>query len=131
QQLRLVLAAPIPEDAYEYFEDQLGIPLLQMYGQTESNGPIYSTLETRRRSAMGVAHEAFEVRVVDSTGVELPDGEVGHLQTRARSEHALALGYWRRPEATQSTFGGGWYTTGDLAWRDEDGFWWYAGRGTD
>jgi len=131
ERLRLVLAAPIPEDAYEFFEDGLGVPLLQMYGQTEANGPIYSTLTSRRRGAMGLAHEDFEVRAAAADGSTCPTGEVGALQTRPRREHVLAQGYWRRPEATDQTFDGTWFVTGDLAWQDADGFWWYAGRATD
>lgn len=131
QRLRVILAAPVPEDAYAYFEDTLNIPLLQMYGQTEVNGPIYSTFEARRRGAMGQAHEDFEIRVVGPDGMPLPARSVGRLQVRSLRENALALGYWRRPEATAATFGDAWFTTGDLAWRDENGFWWYAGRATD
>lgn len=131
RRLRLVLAAPVPEDAYVYFEDRLGVPVLQMYGQTEANGPIYSTFAARRRGAMGRAQDSFEVRAVGPDGTLVPDGVVGALQTRPLREHVLAQGYWRRPEATEAVFGGPWFTTGDLARRDEDGFWWYAGRATD
>jgi len=102
-----------------------------MYGQTEVNGPIYSTFEARRRGAMGKAHKDFEVRVVGPDEMALPVGSVGRLQVRPLKQNALALGYWNRSEATATTFGGVWYTTGDLARQDEDGYWWYAGRATD
>lgn len=129
--LRLVLAAPVPEDAFEFFEDRLGVPVLQMYGQTEGNGPIYSTLDSRRRGAMGRAQPHVDVRVADAEGRELPDGTVGALQIRPRQPHVLAHGYWRRPEATEAAFAHEWFDTGDLARRDPDGYWWYAGRATD
>lgn len=129
--LRLIMAAPIPDEAYAFFEDELGVPLLQMYGQTEANGPLYSTLDRRRRGAMGWPCAGFDIRVTDDEGTDVPPGAVGELLTRPQRPHIIAQGYWRRPEATTRAFADGWFHTGDLARQDEDGFVWYAGRKTD
>ncbi|WGX99162.1 AMP-binding protein [Nocardioides sp. L-11A] len=129
--LRVILAAPIPSDAYAFFEDTLQVPLLQMYGQTEANGPIYSTLDRRRRGAMGWARADFDLRVVTVEGADVEPGQVGELLTRPRREHIRAQGYWRAPEATATAFADGWFRTGDLVRCDADGFWYYAGRCSD
>lgn len=131
RRLRHIVAAPVPHDAYTYFEDELGIPVLQMYGQTEANGPLYSTLDRRRRGAVGSACAGFDVRAVGPDGREVPTGAVGELQIRPQHPHMIALGYWRRPHATADAFRDLWFHTGDLACIDEDGFVYYRGRLTD
>ncbi|MER5619987.1 AMP-binding protein [Streptosporangium sp. NPDC002544] len=131
RRLRTILAAPIPDEAYEFFEDGLGIPLLQMYGQTEADGPLYSTAEHRRRGAVGWSCAGFDIRVATPDGTEAGVGELGELQTRPRHPHMLTLGYWRRPEATAEAFRDLWFHTGDLVTQDADGFIWYGGRLTD
>jgi long-chain acyl-CoA synthetase len=59
------------------------------------------------------------VRVVDAVGQEVPEGEIGELILKGPS---IVRGYWRRPEATASTFKDGWLYTGDIGRKDADGF---------
>src|SRR5690606_21100060 len=73
--LRLIVAAPVPQEAFANFEDAWGVPILQMYGQTEANGPLYSTLARRRRGAAGWPCAGFDVKVVDDSGVPAPRGQ--------------------------------------------------------
>ncbi|MDV2477973.1 ATP-dependent acyl-CoA ligase [Rhodococcus zopfii] len=131
QRLRQIVAAPVPADAYTFFEDELGVPILQMYGQTEANGPLYSTLDRRRRGAVGSACAGFDVRVAGPDGREVPTGAVGELQIRPRHPHMITLGYWRRPQDTADAFRDLWFHTGDSACIDEEGFVHYRGRLTD
>lgn len=129
--MRLILAAPVPDEAFTFFEDDLGITVLEMYGQTEANGPLYSTLERRRRGAVGWPCAGFDIEVVDSDRRPVATGQVGELLTRPTEPNSRALGYWRRPDATAASFDGNWFRTGDLVCQDEDGFVWYAGRKSD
>ncbi|WP_433229111.1 class I adenylate-forming enzyme family protein [Actinomadura formosensis] len=129
--LRTILAAPVPAAAFEFFEDDLGVRVLQMYGQTEADGPLYSTPEHRRRGAAGWSCAGFDVRVAAPDGTEVGVGEAGELQTRPRYPNMITLGYWRRPEATVEAFRDLWFRTGDLVHQDADGFIWYRGRLTD
>lgn len=129
--LRLIVAAPVPQEAFANFEDAWGVPILQMYGQTEANGPLYSTLARRRRGAAGWPCAGFDVKVVDDSGAPAPRGRTGELLIRPSSANALAQGYWRRADATAAAFVDGWYRTGDLVRQDEDGFVWYVGRKKD
>lgn len=130
-QLRVIVAAPIPQEAFDSFEDEWGVPLLQMYGQTEANGPLYSTFERNRRGAMGAPVAGFEIKVVDHSGNDLPAGQPGEMLTKPILPNARTLGYWRRPEADTAAFTDGWFHTGDIVRRDEDDFVWYLGRKND
>jgi carnitine-CoA ligase len=129
--LRAIAAAPIPEEAYAYFEDELGIPLLQIYGQTEAEAVVCCTRERNRRGAAGWACTGFDVDVVDEEDESVATGTVGRLVYRPQRPHALTLGYWRRPEATAEAMRNLWWHTGDLARIDEDGFMHFAGRLSD
>jgi acetyl-CoA synthetase/medium-chain acyl-CoA synthetase len=81
---------------------------------------------------MGVVCPGFELAIVDDDGNELPDGTVGEIAVRTEPRPVgLFPGYWRDPEANAKAFRGEWYFTGDLASRDEDGYFWFLGRGDD
>lgn len=129
--LRLIVAAPVPQDAFDAFDTGWGIPVLQMYGQTEANGPLYSTVERNRHGAVGWPCAGFEIRVVGADGQDVGRGEAGELLTKPAEPNARALGYWRRPEATAAAFVDGWFHTGDVVRQDAEDFVWYLGRKTD
>ena len=82
---------------------------------------------------MGVTAPGFHMGVVDEAGNELPSGEEGELAVRTRPERPVGLfpEYWRNPEANAKAFRGDWYYTGDLATRDDDGYFWFVGRAAD
>jgi len=71
------------------------------------------------------------VSIIDEDGRELPPGEVGHLAQRPSEEGYYALGYWKDPERTRALFRHEWITAGDLARRDEAGYFWFEGRADD
>lgn len=132
--LRLIItggeACPVPiiQQVHRRFP---AVDFVNNYGSTEG-GPITTFLEPAlSRERMGsVGKEAFgvEVRIVDEQGRRLAAGEIGALEVRSPF---VCPGYWNRPEATAAQLRDGWWHTGDLAWRDEDGFLWISGRSTD
>ena len=110
--------------------EALGFRLAQIYGQGES--PMTITALDRRTHAdrrhprwrerlasVGTAQFGMEVRIVDPDGAALPTGEIGEVTARGP---AVVPGYWRDPEATGRTMGGGWLRTGDVGCLDADGF---------
>jgi len=120
--------APLPHyiiDAYQ----QRGIDMKQGYGMTEAGVNCFSmTVEDARRKAGSIGKPMMftEVRVVDDDGNEVAAGEVGEMWIRGPH---VSLGYWNNPEATHAAFDdAGWLHTGDLARRDDEGFFSIAGR---
>jgi acyl-CoA synthetase (AMP-forming)/AMP-acid ligase II len=104
------------------------VRLFVMYGQTEATARLsYLPPEEaeRKRGSIGVAIPGVELQVVDDSGAELPVGTVGHLVARGGN---VTLGYLDEPEATAAILHDGWLWTGDLARRDQDGFFFHEGR---
>jgi acyl-CoA synthetase (AMP-forming)/AMP-acid ligase II len=102
--------------------------LFVMYGQTEATARLAYLPPDRgaeKRGSMGVAIPGVELRVVDEQGRELARGETGHLVARGDN---VTLGYLDEPEETAAILHDGWLWTGDLALRDEEGFFFHRGR---
>jgi fatty-acyl-CoA synthase len=124
----------------ERFAARFGCPLIESYGSSESVVIIGRTPDTPE-GALGKAH-ADDIAVVDpETGLECPPAvceESGGLanpdaigEIVNRSGGGAFEGYYNNAEATSDRLRGGWYWTGDLAFRDVDGFFWFAGRNAD
>jgi fatty-acyl-CoA synthase len=120
--------APLPHyiiDAYQ----KRGIEMKQGYGMTEAGVNCFSmTVEDSRRKAGSIGKPMMftEVRVAGENGSDMPAGEVGEMWIRGPH---VSLGYWNNIEATRAAFDDdGWLHTGDLARRDDEGFFYIAGR---
>jgi len=102
------------------------------YGQTEVNLVLgnCSTLMPVRPGSMGRPIPGHVVEVVDEAGQPVPVGEIGEVAIR-RPDPVMFLGYWHNPTATAEKFVGEWALTGDLARKDEDGYFWFVGRKDD
>jgi crotonobetaine/carnitine-CoA ligase len=129
--LKAGTGAPIPAEAYEHFEDRLGIRLIEVYGMTEAAAVTWSTPDRRRRGSAGCAAGPFDVAVVDRDDRILPPGELGEVVVRPKGPNLVTLGYWHRDDATVETFRNLWLHSGDLGRFDEDGFLWFVGREKD
>jgi acetyl-CoA synthetase len=134
QKLRVTCSAgePLNPEVIRWFREQFGITVLDYYGLTESY-PLcgnFPTVEVREGS-MGLPLPGWEVAILDEDEKPLPPGERGEICLRARSNPHYPIGYWNRDEDTQEVFGGDWFHTKDAAQRDDDGYFWYAGRADD
>ncbi|MEE1824729.1 AMP-binding protein, partial [Streptomyces sp. BE20] len=110
------------------FEEAFGAPLIDAYGSTETCGSITVNWPTGARveGSCGLPVPGLGVRLVDvETGLDAADGEEGEVWVRGPS---VMLGYHNQPEATEQALRGGWYHTGDLARRDESGYFTITGR---
>ena len=120
-----------PESIDELRGTVPGAEFLVMYGQTEATARISCMPAERLNDKLGSAGIPLEnvtVRVVDQDGHQLEEGHTGEIQVSGPS---VCTGYLDEPEATQTKFSDGWLKTGDLGYRDQDGYLWIQGRSSD
>jgi crotonobetaine/carnitine-CoA ligase len=122
--MRVCLSAGCPPHAWEPFQDRFGVKIVEQFSMVDAPGYLVN-LEGRVGS-MGKPVAGAEAAILSDDGSELPAGAVGELALRA-SEGRTHY-YLNQPDATEEAFRGGWFHTGDLASRDDDGFFYYAGR---
>ncbi|MBR2376966.1 MAG: AMP-binding protein [Clostridia bacterium] len=121
-------------EVHKQFKDATGLEIMEGFGQTETTLAIANLVGTTPKiGAMGKASPQFDVDVVDSDGKSMPNGEVGEIVIRTSKKVPCGLfkGYYRDEEKTKEAWHDGYYHTGDTAWRDEDGYFWYVGRVDD
>ena len=122
-----------PEVFYK-FEQATGLRIAEGFGQTEMTLGIANLMGTQLKpGAMGKPVPGYGIDLVDSEGNPVEDGVNGEIviRTDPKPTCGVFLGYYRNPEATEAAWHDGMYHTGDLAWRDEDGYYWYVGRADD
>jgi fatty-acyl-CoA synthase len=110
-----------------------GIPMSDGFGMSETGSnfgmPVDDMeLVISKAGSCGLPYIAIEVRIVDTDGRDLPDGVPGELWLRGPS---VAKGYWNQPEVTANAFQDSWFKTGDIAMRDQDGFYFLVDRKKD
>src|SRR5215216_3195792 len=121
----------LPDEVFTGFQQTFGYTLLERYGMTETGMNCSNPLKGERRiGSVGLPLPNVEVRIVDSEyGEVLPDGDIGDLQLRGPN---VFKGYWRQPDKTIEAFtADGWFKTGDLGFREKDGYITLCGRSKD
>lgn len=114
------------------FEQRFGVTLVESYGLTEAGNAIYNRLgEPVVAGSCGRVSDDWEVRLGDASGREVAVGETGEILLRPLEPACVMLGYLNKPEVTATTFRDLWLHTGDLARRDERGYYFYQGRNKD
>ena len=127
---------PLNPEVISAWKEGTGLTIYEGYGQTESVvliGTFRSRGDEVRPGAMGKPTPGFEVALLDDQLNQLPAGQEGEVAVRVKPQRPLGLfqEYWRNPEENATRFQGDWYLTGDRAVRDEDGYYWFVGRGDD
>jgi long-chain acyl-CoA synthetase len=120
----------MPVELLRGFEQAFGCKVLEGYGLSETS-PVASFNHPdreRKPGSIGTPVEGVEMKVVDEQGHELPQGEVGEIVVRG---HNVMKGYWKREDATAETIRDGWLHTGDMAYIDEDGYFFIVDRKKD
>lgn len=118
-------------EVFKRFKEQTGIELKEGFGQTETTLVLATTIWMKPRpGSMGKPSPAYSVDIVDENGNSVSPGEVGEIVLRIEPERPVGLmvEYYRNPEMTAQAIRDGLYHTGDTAWRDEDGYYYYVGR---
>jgi long-chain acyl-CoA synthetase len=131
--LRLCISggAAMPVEVLRQFEDAFDCIVLEGYGLSETS-PVASFNHPgreRKPGSIGTPIRGVEMRVVDASGAEVPQGEVGEIAIRG---HNIMKGYLNRPEATaEAVSADGWFRTGDIGRVDEDGYYYIVDRKKD
>ncbi|HMP82428.1 MAG TPA: long-chain fatty acid--CoA ligase [Verrucomicrobiota bacterium] len=123
-------AAPLPAQVLKDFEEKFKIPLIEGYGLSEAS-PVVSKNPlrgVRKVGSIGLPIPNVEVSVQDESGRILGPKEIGEICVRGGN---VMQGYWKNPQATAEVMRGGWLLTGDIGYRDEDGYFYITDRKKD
>jgi acetyl-CoA synthetase len=130
----VVAGEPLNPEVYRQFQEATGIKLMEGYGQTECTVALatYSWMEPKPGS-MGKPSPGYRIDLVDDEGNPSEIGEEGQIviYTDQGAPTGMFGGYYRDDVLTQKVWHNDVYYTGDMAWRDEDGYYWFVGRADD
>ena len=118
-------------EVFKQFEMATGLKIMEGFGQTETTLIIANQRGTTPKvGSMGKASPQYDVDIVDLDGNSVPTGETGEIVIRTDKATPCGLykEYYRNSELTNDAWHDGMYHTGDTAWRDEDGYFWYVSR---
>ena len=121
-------------EVYQQFLKLTGLHLMEGFGQTETTLSVANLIgEPHKLGSMGRPTPLYDIRLLDQDGKEVGVGENGEICIKLGDEKICGLfdGYYGDEEKTKEVMHDGFYHTGDVAWRDEDGFLWYVSRVDD
>ncbi len=121
-------------EVYRQFEKATGLQIIEGFGQTETTMVVGNMIGAPHKiGSMGKPAPIYDVSIVDLDGNPVPVGETGEIVVNIKDGAPCGLftGYYNSPEKTAEVWHDGFYHTGDTAWQDEDGFYWYVGRVDD
>ena len=122
-------------EVFTQFKKATGLSIYEGFGQTETTCALGVLLgDELRPGSMGKPVPDYDIDLVDENGNSVPPGEHGEIVVRTPRENphpGIFIGYYKDEEKTAEAWRGGHYHTGDLAWKDEDGYYHYVGRADD
>ena len=130
-QLRFAMcgSAPVPAEVLRRFEETFNCLVIEGYGLSESTcRSTFNPPDKRRRPGSCGLPIGNEMRVVDDEDRDLPDGELGEIVLRGEN---ILRGYYKNDQANETAFRNGWFHTGDIGYRDADGFYYIVDRKSD
>lgn len=131
EQLRFAMcgSAPVPAEVMKHFEETFNCLVVEGYGLSESTcRSTFNPPDRRRRAGSCGLPIGNEMRVVDDEDRDVPDGSLGEIVLRGEN---ILKGYYKNPDATATAFRNGWFHTGDIGYRDKDGFYYIVDRKSD
>ena len=120
-------------DIFDYWKEHTGLVIYEGFGQTETPLTVANLVNSTPRSgSMGKPSPLYEVEIQRADGSRCNPGETGEICIKIDPRPAgIMMCYYRNEERTAAAMYDGWYHTGDTAWVDEDGYFWYVGRNDD
>jgi acetyl-CoA synthetase len=125
---------PMNPEVIKIWKQNFGLDIYDFFGQTETVCVLSNfVFMPIKYGSVGKPTPGHDVRIVDDEGRELPPDEEGNIAIKVdeRRPPGLMKEYWKDPEAMAKAFHHGYYFTGDRAYRDEDGYFWFVGRDDD
>lgn len=126
---------PLNPEVFNQFYKATGLKLMEAFGQTETTAVLINMIGTEPKvGSTGKPSPAYDVDLVDNDGNTVPAGTVGEIVLRTpngKKPVGMFSNYYKNPERTKSVWYNDIYHTGDTAWVDEDGYYWYVGRNDD
>ena len=120
---------PLPRDIWERWKAKTGVEVLDIMGSTDAGAQYLANRPGDvKPGSSGRLIDAFDGHLRDGSGVDVPEGQVGTLWLR---NDGIAACYWNRHQRSREVFQGEWFNTGDLFYKDADGYLWYQGREDD
>ncbi|MCI9272342.1 MAG: AMP-binding protein [Clostridiales bacterium] len=129
-----IAGEPLNPEVFNQFYKATGLKLMEGFGQTETTLTLFNPVGTNPKpGSMGMPSPAYHVDLVDENGHTVEPGTVGEIVLRTEGGKPCGMfdGYYENPELTKTVWWDNIYHTGDTAWRDEDGYFWYVGRTDD
>ncbi len=133
-QYSTVAGEALNPEVYQQWFKATGLKLMEGFGQTETTLTVANLVGTNPKpGSMGKPSPLYDVDIVDYEGNSVKNGETGEIVVRTDKKVPCGIfcGYYRDEEKTKEAWSDGVYHTGDTAWRDEDGYFWYVGRVDD
>ncbi len=121
-------------EVFNRFREATGLSIMEAFGQTETTAVVGNFVGMAPRiGSMGKPNPLYRVELLTAEGEPAPDGESGEIciYVGDGAPCGLFAGYYENEKDTSAVWHDGYYHTGDLAWRDEDGYLWYVGRADD
>ena len=116
---------------FDKLKDLIGLNIMEGFGQTETTMSLGTfPWMTPKPGSMGIPNAQYDIQLVRGDGTPCEDGEKGEIVIKVGDRKPIGLfkGYYRDEEKTREAWHDGYYHTGDMAWRDEDGYYWFEGR---
>lgn len=129
-----IAGEPLNPEVYMQFYNLTGHKLMEAFGQTELTVTVGNFIwMDPKPGSMGKPNPLYDVRLINDMGEEVDPGASGEIAIKINGEKPIGMfmGYYRDKEKTDSVWYDGFYHTGDIAWKDEDGYLWYVGRADD
>jgi len=123
-------SAPLALETFNRFKETFGFEIIEGWGLTEAgaNNATNPLEGMKKVGSIGIPMKGTEIRIIDNAGNPLPARQEGEIVLRGPM---LMKGYWNKPEETAQVLRGGWLNTGDIGYKDEDGYFWITERKKD
>ena len=125
---------PLNAEVIRFFKKNFDREIYDHYGATETGMIInnYNATDMEvKPGSMGFPCPGYDIGLIDDKGNEVKDGEIGEIAVSRDSFPFYFLGYWNNPEKTEEKMRGKWMLSGDLAYKDKNGYFWFEGRSDD